>query len=139
MRKLLFGFLLMVFGICLTTKANAQVGVYVGIMPPAPTCEYGYYPFYPYSCAPWGYYGPEWFSGGMFIGTGPWFHWRPYYENNEGWYRGWYGDHRVYGRVPGWDNRVHDGYIPHGYSMGNRSGGRYNGGGRRSYGGGRRR
>jgi hypothetical protein len=24
--------------------------------------------------APSGYYGPEWFSGGAFIGAGPWFH-----------------------------------------------------------------
>jgi hypothetical protein len=28
----------------------------------------------PYSCAPYGYYGPEWFSGGVFIGAGQWFH-----------------------------------------------------------------
>jgi hypothetical protein len=27
-----------------------------------------------YGCAPAGYYGPEWFSGGVFIGAGPWFH-----------------------------------------------------------------
>ena len=27
-----------------------------------------------YNCAPDGYYGPEWFSGGIFIGAGPWFH-----------------------------------------------------------------
>jgi len=37
-------------------------------------CPYGYYDFAPYSCAPYGYYGPEWFSGGVFIGAGPWFH-----------------------------------------------------------------
>ena len=24
--------------------------------------------------APLGYYGPEWFTGGIFIGAGPWFH-----------------------------------------------------------------
>ena len=28
----------------------------------------------PYGCAPYGYYGPEWFVGGVFIGAGPWFH-----------------------------------------------------------------
>ena len=28
----------------------------------------------PYGCAPYGYYGSEWFSGGAFIGAGPWFH-----------------------------------------------------------------
>jgi len=26
------------------------------------------------NCAPTGYYGPEWFSGDVFIGAGPWFH-----------------------------------------------------------------
>ena len=36
------------------------------------------YPFLmvrtPYSCAPYGYYGPDWFTGGVFIGAGPWYH-----------------------------------------------------------------
>jgi len=40
----------------------------------APDCPYGYYDSTPYSCAPYGYYGPEWFSGGVFVGAGPWFH-----------------------------------------------------------------
>jgi len=40
---------------------------------PAPVCVYGYYGYYPYACAPYGYYGPNWFSGGFFIGAGPWF------------------------------------------------------------------
>jgi hypothetical protein len=39
-----------------------------------PACPYGYYDAYPYSCAPYGYYGPEWFIGGAFVGAGPWFH-----------------------------------------------------------------
>jgi hypothetical protein len=52
-------------------KANAQVGVEVGV---APDCPYGYYDVPPYACAPAGYYGPEWFTGGVFIGAGPWFH-----------------------------------------------------------------
>src|SRR5579859_6003598 len=43
----------------------------------APKCPYGYYDTAPYSCAPYGYYGPEWFRGGAFVGAGPWFHgWR---------------------------------------------------------------
>jgi hypothetical protein len=50
---------------------QAQVAVSVG---PAPVCPYGYYDAPPYACAPYGYYGPEWFSGGVFIGAGPWFH-----------------------------------------------------------------
>jgi len=52
-------------------KASAQVAVEVGV---APECPYGYYDAAPYECAPYGYYGPEWFTGGIFIGTGPWFH-----------------------------------------------------------------
>jgi hypothetical protein len=51
--------------------AQAQVSVNIGV---APDCPYGYYDVPPYACAPAGYYGPEWFSGGVFIGAGPWFH-----------------------------------------------------------------
>jgi hypothetical protein len=52
-------------------KANAQVSIGIGV---PPVCPYGYYEAPPYNCAPDGYYGPEWFSGGLFIGAGPWFH-----------------------------------------------------------------
>jgi len=51
--------------------SKAQVSVEVG---PAPDCPYGYYDVAPYACAPAGYYGPEWFIDGVFIGAGPWFH-----------------------------------------------------------------
>jgi hypothetical protein len=78
--------------------AHAQgvsVGVGVGVGPayvgPAPACAYGYYPYYPYACAPYGYYGPQWFVGGVFIGAGPWYH-------------GYWG-HPVYGGRPGWYGR----------------------------------
>jgi hypothetical protein len=54
-----------------TPKAEAQVSVEIGV---APDCPYGYYDIAPYNCAPTGYYGPEWFSGDVFIGAGPWFH-----------------------------------------------------------------
>jgi hypothetical protein len=61
--------------LCLTFTAPkmsaAQVSVDIGV---APDCPYGYYDYAPYACAPYGYYGPEWFSGGVFIGAGPWFH-----------------------------------------------------------------
>jgi hypothetical protein len=50
-------------------QAQAQIGI-----GPAPVCPYGYYDYAPYACAPYGYYGPEWFLGGLFIGAGPWFH-----------------------------------------------------------------
>ena len=52
-------------------KAAAQVTVDIGV---APDCPYGYYDYAPYSCVPDGYYGSEWFNGGVFIGVGPWFH-----------------------------------------------------------------
>jgi hypothetical protein len=74
MRGFTFVLFAAVAGIGLTTtapKAEAQVNVEVGV---APDCPYGYYDVAPYACAPAGYYGPEWFSGGIFIGAGPWFH-----------------------------------------------------------------
>jgi len=52
-------------------SAPAQVSINIGA---APVCPYGYFDYAPYNCAPYGYYGPEWFSGGFFIGAGPWFH-----------------------------------------------------------------
>ena len=80
----LLGILLMSAG-----YAQAQVRVGIGVGPvyggygAAPVCAYGYYGYYPYDCAPYGYYGPDYFVGGVFIGAGPWFH---------GWYgRGYYG------------------------------------------------
>ena len=54
-------------------KVGAQVSVNVNIGA-APDCPYGYYDTAPYGCAPYGYYGPEWFTGGVFVGAGPWFH-----------------------------------------------------------------
>jgi hypothetical protein len=72
------------------TASPAQVAVGIGV---APVCPYGYFDYAPYECAPYGYYGPDWFVGGVFIGAGPWFH----------------GPHGFYGHV---DNR----YDPrHGY------------------------
>ena len=59
------------FAAAATPQAQAQVSVNIGV---APSCPYGYYEAAPYGCAPYGYYGPEWFTGGVFIGAGPWFH-----------------------------------------------------------------
>jgi hypothetical protein len=53
------------------TVAPAQIAVGIGV---APVCPYGYFDYAPYDCAPYGYYGPDWFNGGLFIGAGPWFH-----------------------------------------------------------------
>src|SRR5690348_10902957 len=55
----------------LSNKATAQVTINIGV---APVCPYGYFNYPPYQCAPFGYYGPQWFGGGIFIGAGPWFH-----------------------------------------------------------------
>jgi hypothetical protein len=63
-----------IVGMCLTIaapKTQAQISVDIGV---APDCPYGYYDAAPYGCAPYGYYGSEWFTGGVFIGAGPWFH-----------------------------------------------------------------
>jgi hypothetical protein len=74
MRGLSFVLLAAAAGISITATAPtaaAQVSVDIGV---APECPYGYYDVAPYNCAPAGYYGPEWFNGGIFIGAGPWFH-----------------------------------------------------------------
>jgi hypothetical protein len=57
----------------LVPQAEAQAAINLSV---APECPYGYYDAAPYSCAPSGYYGPEWFTGGVFVGAGPWFHGR---------------------------------------------------------------
>jgi hypothetical protein len=67
---------LSVFAIAVLSLAPAAptqvaVGVDVGV---PPVCPYGYFDYAPYDCAPYGYYGPDWFIGGVFIGAGPWFH-----------------------------------------------------------------
>src|SRR5271157_4034434 len=57
------------------SQAGVRVGVGIGVggyVAGPPVCTYGYYPDYPYACAPYGYYGPSWFAGGVFIGAGPW-------------------------------------------------------------------
>ena len=67
--------------------AQAQVAIGVQIGPdygyynPPPVCEFGYYPYYPFDCAPYGYWGPQWFVSGVFIGVGPWDHF--YYRHPE--------------------------------------------------------
>ena len=68
-----FNVFLAIAGIGLTATvptAPAQVSVNIGV---APNCPYGYFDYAPYSCSPYGYYGPD-FNGGLFIGVGPWFH-----------------------------------------------------------------
>ena len=75
-----------------TTASSGGVGIGPAIAPVPyaygpPECEYGYYSYYPYDCAPYGYYGAGWFNDGLFLGVGPWygFGWGRGY----GWGRGW--------------------------------------------------
>lgn len=78
MRLLKYLALGVVAAICITMsapKTEAQVNINLGVgVGAAPDCPYGYYDYSPYACAPYGYYGSEWYSGGVFIGAGPWFH-----------------------------------------------------------------
>jgi len=103
MKKLM---LLSMLGVCLAAGPSAHAApvafsVGIGVGPvyagPAPVCRWGYYSYYPYACAPYGYYGPEWFSGGVFIGAGPWFHG---FAGRPGFYGrpGYYGHPGLYGQ-----------------------------------------
>src|SRR5579875_3523848 len=132
--------LLLLIPLTMARPANAQISVAIGIGPvvgyPAPvavygppSCEWGYYPYYPYACVPYGYYGPDWFDDGVFIGAGPWF--QGWYGRPWGWgygrigYYGWGGwyDHdgwRDHGGWGGWHGgdgwRGNGGYYNHGYA-----------------------
>ncbi len=64
-----------------------QIGPNYGLYNAPPVCPYGFYPDYPFDCAPYGYWGPEWFVDGVFIGAGPWY--RFYYVHPE-FYRRYY-------------------------------------------------
>src|ERR1700693_3243650 len=79
--------------------AQAQVAVQFGpaYVGPPPVCAYGYYEYPPYECAPYGYYGRDYYDGGVFIGAGLWlngYYGRGSYGGWGGYYggRGWYGD-----------------------------------------------
>ena len=99
MRYLKYVALLSVLLFAFAGSAHAQVAVGVRVGPvaaavgPAPVCAYGYYGYYPYACAPYGYYGSNWFVNGAFIGAGPWYH--------SYWGHGYYG-HPWYGYRPGY-------------------------------------
>ena len=94
------------------SQAQVRVGIGIGYgggyVAGPPVCSYGYYPDYPYGCAPYGYYGPSWFANGIFIGAGPWYHgWgHPYYG------RGFYG--RGFDGRRGYEGRGFREYHPEG-------------------------
>ncbi|HYM77671.1 MAG TPA: hypothetical protein VE377_16985 [Candidatus Dormibacteraeota bacterium] len=85
--------------------SQAQVGVGIGVrVGPGyyagpPVCSYGYYDYAPYACAPYGFYGPDYFVDGVFIGAGPWYHWG---------HPAWYWNRGFYGR-PGWGRGYYGG------------------------------
>ncbi len=89
---------------------GAGVGVGIGVggyVAGPPACAYGYYPDYPYTCAPYGYYGPSWFANGVFIGAGPWHY---------GWGHATYGwGHPSYGRPYARGFEGHGPAVRHGF------------------------
>lgn len=109
-----------VFGVLvlagISQPASAQVNINVNIGP-APVCPYGYFNYAPYNCAPFGYYGPDWFHSGMFIGAGPWFAgpvgFRGYFDRGfdpRYGYRGGLpprGARPDWDRHPGWERNFH--------------------------------
>ena len=125
------------------SAAPSQVVVNIG---PAPICPYGYFDYAPYSCAPYGYYGPDWFDGGVFIGAGPWFHGpRGFYGHVDNRYdprQGYRGPTPQRGAAPfnhfqgneARDGRGHVGNA--GHSAANEHSAGYSGGGRAGGGGG---
>jgi hypothetical protein len=133
------------------SAAHAQVAVGIGIGPvvgyPAPVyvggppvCSWGYYGYYPYACAPYGYYGADWFAGGLFIGAGPWY--GGWYGRPWGWgygrigYYGWRGGYGGYGYRGGYAGGYRGGYAGGAYRGGYAGGGAYRGGAAGGYRGG---
>jgi hypothetical protein len=104
MRKLLLaGLFFATAGVlgCHHYDMSVQAGVGLG---PAPICPYGYYEFPPYDCAPYGYYGPEWFANGVFIGAGPWYrghrHFHGHVDEHYDPRHGYHGPHPERGERP---------------------------------------
>jgi len=99
MRYLKYLALLGVFVVLAATPSPAKVaiGIHIGHdygyyhVPPA--CPYGYYPDYPFGCAPYGYWGPQYFVNGVFIGVGPWYR---FYYRQPVLYQRWYGPGYAY-------------------------------------------
>src|ERR1700757_1268997 len=84
-----------------SNSVDAQVSINIG---PEPACPYGYYDYAPYDCAPYGYYGPEWFTGGVFIGAGPWVHGHHEFRGSVDHHfdprRGYHGEFPAHGERP---------------------------------------
>lgn len=97
---------------------GVQIGPSYGIYNAPPVCEYGFYPDYPFACAPYGYWGPEYFVDGIFIGAGPWYNfyythpgfYRPFYVNRGFGFRGGFDHFRGGGRIYERDRFRGDGF-----------------------------
>lgn len=94
-------------------RAQVSFGIQIGSPPP---CPYGYFDYPPYNCAPFGYYGPQWFPNGVFIGAGPWYHGDE--DDFHGWVNrrydpryGYRGELPPRGERPDWDH--HRGWERH--------------------------
>jgi hypothetical protein len=101
-------------GFSSSSSAQVSINVHIGA---EPVCPYGYFNYAPYGCAPFGYYGPQWFATGVFVGAGPWFHgpvgFHGYvnrsYDPHYG-YHGPYpvhGEHADWGHHAGWEKKWH--------------------------------
>lgn len=143
LKALIFSAALLIGSLAIAPSAKAQVSVGINLGAP-PVCQWGYYNYAPYACAPYGFYGPGYFYNGIFLGVGPWANW--------GYAHGW-GAHRFYGanyRGAGFGYRggyragFHGGYgsgYRGGYAAGRnaaayRGGAGYHGGGAAFHGGG---
>lgn len=89
MRKFLLA--LVLFVVALLISGTTSVAETLDLNVP-PVCQYGYYDHTPYACAPQGFYGPQWFYNGVFLGVGPWYLW--------GYTHGWV-DHKFHNSPAG--------------------------------------
>jgi hypothetical protein len=130
--KVLLCSIAMLTALVFAPRVQAQVSIGIGIGTPPPTCPWGYYNYAPYACAPQGFWGPNYFYNGIFLGVGPWYHW--------GYRNGW-GNHRFDPGRGGYVGRGGPGYYDRGYANrgrpGARPGIRPGGGGGGFHGGGR--
>jgi hypothetical protein len=113
--KFKYLFLIAIAALCVAAspqRAQAQIAVQIG---PPPVCPYGYFDYPPYECAPYGYYGPEWFSGGVFIGAGPWYRGREHFwghvDNRFDRHDGWHGEYPHRGER--WGEHHHHDRVEH--------------------------
>jgi hypothetical protein len=91
-----------------SSGAPAQVAISIGA---PPVCPYGYFDYAPYDCAPYGYYGPDWFVGGLFIGAGPWFHGPEHFSGSVDY--NYHPEHGYHGSYPARGEKPREGWNGH--------------------------